>query len=142
LKPNLTITRTVESSLGVFIRTSLKTIYAENGFYKSVARQVVGGLCASFLLAVLVIFFARDAPEPPAKHVESLDLLQIIWIVKNHPELFQEIGEVDVPSIEKLRTAGMVPTILGAWVDRKEETGHDLEIISLQSRRWSHSSDQ
>ncbi|KAJ7186538.1 hypothetical protein C8R46DRAFT_1206535 [Mycena filopes] len=75
----------------------------------------VAGLVASVLLALLAlpsIFFARNKNIP----IDGAGVLEAIWMYRNHPELEVLLPQVEHPSTERLREAGMVRTrLVGRW---------------------------
>ncbi|KAJ7156389.1 hypothetical protein C8R46DRAFT_1356047 [Mycena filopes] len=68
---------------------------------------IIAGLVASILLALLAlpsIFFNRDNEIP----VDGTGVLQAIWMYRNHPELEVLLPQVEHPTTEQLREAGMM----------------------------------
>ncbi|KAJ7229942.1 hypothetical protein GGX14DRAFT_581646 [Mycena pura] len=65
------------------------------------------GLAGSILLLVLIgwISTGTNSSNPPLAH---LGLLQIIWIFEHHPELHKIVEQVDDPTDDNLRSAGLV----------------------------------
>ena len=43
----------------------------------------------------------------PVDEIDSFGLLQVIWVIQRHPDLQTIIGNVQTPSEENLREAGM-----------------------------------
>lgn len=86
---------------------------------------VVVGLFASLSLLFAFLIITRGPLKQSSGPISSLDLLQIIWISQQHPELFQNIADVRFPSTENLRVAGMIPTRM----DTRHRNAHsDLEL--------------
>ncbi|KAI0949037.1 hypothetical protein AcW1_008750 [Taiwanofungus camphoratus] len=54
---------------------------------------------------VLSIVLTRGVSEHGA--LQALGLLQFIWLVRDHPALQDLIAQVEEPTMENLRTAGM-----------------------------------
>ncbi|KAJ7192332.1 hypothetical protein GGX14DRAFT_595899 [Mycena pura] len=71
------------------------------------------GLAGSILLLVLIgwISIGTNNSNPP---LARLGLLQIIWIFEHHPELHEILEQVDDPTDDNLRSAGMVNVCLAA----------------------------
>ncbi|KAJ6521157.1 hypothetical protein DFH09DRAFT_1331352 [Mycena vulgaris] len=78
------------------------------------------GLCASISLALLSILFCRDQSGPHTG-ITGFGLLHIIWLFRNHPEPDGILPEVETPSDDSLRAAGMVPVKL---IDSVASGGH------------------
>ena len=70
------------------------------------------GLVVSFLLMILNALLVRPRTTRTVGAVDVLDtlgVLQILWLVRGHPEVLRIIGRVENPNEDELRTAGMVP---------------------------------
>ncbi|KAJ7023517.1 hypothetical protein C8F04DRAFT_180802 [Mycena alexandri] len=72
---------------------------------------IIAGLVASILLALLAlpsIYSGRDRDIP----IDGTGILHAIWMYRNHPELDVLLPQVDDPTNDNLRQAGMVRTRL------------------------------
>ncbi|KAJ7192333.1 hypothetical protein GGX14DRAFT_595902 [Mycena pura] len=79
------------------------------------------GLAGSILLLVLIgwISIGTNNSNPP---LARLGLLQIIWIFEHHPELHEILEQVDDPTDDNLRSAGMVNVCLAdAFVSEERD---------------------
>ncbi|KAK0444997.1 uncharacterized protein EV420DRAFT_1572881 [Desarmillaria tabescens] len=65
------------------------------------------GQVASILLFILV-WCLIGRPVRSDSGIETVGLLQIVWFIHQRPELQRIIADVDRPTIENLRKAGMV----------------------------------
>ncbi|KAJ7164193.1 hypothetical protein C8R46DRAFT_1352016 [Mycena filopes] len=68
---------------------------------------IVAGLVASILLAFLALpsILFSDAHDIP---IDGTGVLQAIWIFRNHPELAELLPQVEHPTTDQLRGAGMI----------------------------------
>jgi len=71
------------------------------------ASKITVGLGTSILVLVLAIALVGNL-EGEAEAVDSTGILQIIWLIRDHPDLQRLIGQVKRPSANDLREAGMV----------------------------------
>ncbi|KAJ6481908.1 hypothetical protein C8R45DRAFT_1076052 [Mycena sanguinolenta] len=65
------------------------------------------GLAASILLLILVLLFSRDFGGS-YPYLTSLGFLQIIWVFEHHPEIPDILEQVEDPTDDNLRAAGLV----------------------------------
>ncbi|KAJ6469325.1 hypothetical protein C8R45DRAFT_1078664 [Mycena sanguinolenta] len=86
---------------------------------------VSAGLTASIMLTLLSLKYLilrvgdeKDAQDPP---INGTSLLHAIWLYRNHPELEMLLEQVEHPTDENLRDAGMVRTQLVGPCLRKVE---------------------
>jgi hypothetical protein len=82
--------------------------------------QISVGLAASIALLLLSLpssLFAvqRDSDLP----IDGTGILHTIWLYRNHPELETLLEQVDHPTEENLRDAGMVQTRLVGGPQRR-----------------------
>ena len=94
--------------------------------------QVLIGLAGSIILLVLIgwISFGTNSSNPP---LARLGLLQIIWVFEHHPELLEIVEQVDDPTDNNLRSAGLVNVCL-ADAFPSEERDHHTFVTLL----WQH----
>ncbi|KAJ7510553.1 hypothetical protein B0H11DRAFT_2183421 [Mycena galericulata] len=73
--------------------------------------DVAAGLTASIILLFLSLFFGgpKNDTELP---ITELGVLHTIWLYRNHPELKTLLSQVEHPTTESLRKAGLVLTRL------------------------------
>ncbi|KAJ7436170.1 hypothetical protein B0H11DRAFT_1936991 [Mycena galericulata] len=73
--------------------------------------DVAAGLIASIILLFLSLPFGglQNDTELP---ITELGVLHTIWLYRNHPELESLLLQVEHPTTQKLREAGLVPTRL------------------------------
>jgi hypothetical protein len=78
------------------------------------------GLAASIALLLLSLpsslFAAKDNSALP---IDGTGILHAIWLYRNHPELETLLEQVDHPTEENLRDAGMVQTRLVGGPQRR-----------------------
>ncbi|KAJ7217259.1 hypothetical protein GGX14DRAFT_541785 [Mycena pura] len=84
------------------------------------------GLAGSIILLVLIGWICigtklTNSSNPP---LTRLGILQIIWIFEHHPELHEILEQVDDPTDDNLRSAGLVNVCLA---DAFSSTGHGGE---------------
>ncbi|KAJ6516974.1 hypothetical protein DFH09DRAFT_1195779 [Mycena vulgaris] len=81
------------------------------------------GLAASTALALLSAFYFRPLRAPSGSSAVVTDdtgILHAIWLYRNHPELETLLQQVEHPTSENLRRAGMIrTTLLAASVDQQ-----------------------
>ncbi|KAF8186112.1 hypothetical protein K438DRAFT_1836054 [Mycena galopus ATCC 62051] len=65
------------------------------------------GLGASILLLILVFVFSMGH-RSPIPYLNSMGFLQTIWVFEHHPELSDILEQVEAPTDDNLREAGMV----------------------------------
>jgi hypothetical protein len=84
--------------------------------------QVSAGLAASLILTMLALASLRGQNEDDGLPLNGTGILHTIWLYRNHPELETLLEQVEHPTDENLRAAGMVKTkLLGERV-RKDES--------------------
>jgi len=64
------------------------------------------GLGTSIILLVLAIVLVGNL-EGEAEAVDSTGILQLVWLLRDRPDLLKLIGQVEKPSATELRAAGM-----------------------------------
>ncbi|KAJ6537821.1 hypothetical protein B0H19DRAFT_1382511 [Mycena capillaripes] len=81
------------------------------------------GLGASVFALLLSLRFmpGNDVPRTP---LTRMGILEVIWLFRNHPWLAEELEQVDEPTNEALRTAGMIKVQLGA----NEAGGMEMQV--------------
>lgn len=67
----------------------------------------MGGLVASLALLALAVPLIRN-PSGEDSRVTTGGMLQVIWLLRTHPEIQKIVCAVEDPSDKNLRTAGMV----------------------------------
>ncbi|KAJ7488819.1 hypothetical protein FB451DRAFT_678936 [Mycena latifolia] len=80
------------------------------------------GLGASIILFALGIKFwhIRGHLEP---RLEGIGLLHIMWLTQKHPEVLDQLKQVDEPTDNNLRTVGMIKVqLLGVQVELQDTT--------------------
>ncbi|KAJ7167907.1 hypothetical protein C8R46DRAFT_1350814 [Mycena filopes] len=75
---------------------------------------IVGGLVASVALTLLslpssIVFHKRVEAQEDYIPVDGTGLLHVIWLYRNHPEIEAQLEQVEHPTDENLRRAGMIP---------------------------------
>jgi hypothetical protein len=82
-----------------------------NGPYAS---QVAAGLAVSISLTLLSLpsIFHRDTKDNQDIPIDGTGMLHAIWLYRNHPKLETLLEQVDHPTDDNLRAAGMVRTRL------------------------------
>ncbi|KAJ7751372.1 hypothetical protein B0H16DRAFT_1724104 [Mycena metata] len=70
------------------------------------------GLVASICLTILSLYFCRDQNGSQTMSFGGSGFLQAIWLFRSHPDLETAIPNVENPTENNLRTAGMVPVKL------------------------------
>ncbi|KAJ7842487.1 hypothetical protein B0H13DRAFT_2365201 [Mycena leptocephala] len=86
---------------------------------------VSAGLVVSILLMAVYLPLLRGSEFDNDLPIEGTGILHIIWLYRNHPALDRMLEQVEHPTDENLRAAGMVRTrLLGDVVrdEKKEET--------------------
>jgi hypothetical protein len=84
------------------------------------------GLAASLLLCILSLCLVP--PSRDLRHWSALDgagFLQAIWLYQHHPQLDKLLHQVDDPTEENLRRAGMVRVRLADAGMLEETDGTD-----------------
>ncbi|KAK0477627.1 hypothetical protein IW261DRAFT_1420912 [Armillaria novae-zelandiae] len=74
------------------------------------------GQVASILLFILV-WHLIGRPVRSDSGIDTVCLLQIVWFMRARPELGRIVADVDSPSVERLRKAGMMNTTLDGMGD-------------------------
>ncbi|KAJ7613452.1 hypothetical protein FB45DRAFT_1036388 [Roridomyces roridus] len=95
--------------------------------------SIVECLVASLVLLGLSSRFSRPDQRDTCAAKIGLDVLQIIWLYRDHPEINARLEQVQVPTDENLRQAGMfqVQLIDGAAYMRDVSDSEEVcEIIS------------
>ncbi|KAJ3718048.1 hypothetical protein DFJ43DRAFT_1098865 [Lentinula guzmanii] len=59
------------------------------------------------IVVVLLLLATPSLLDNSSLKIDSIGILQMIWLANNHPELQQSITELDDPSTDELRKAGM-----------------------------------
>ncbi|KAJ7309215.1 hypothetical protein DFH08DRAFT_944299 [Mycena albidolilacea] len=88
---------------------TLSTIDQAHGF------QVSAGLAASVILTMLAsasLLSQQGQNEDDDLPLDGTGILHAIWLYRNHPELERLLEQVEHPTDENLRAAGMVETRL------------------------------
>ncbi|KAF7364609.1 hypothetical protein MVEN_00330100 [Mycena venus] len=77
---------------------------------------IASGLAVSIALMLLSLPYSRYRviKEPNDVKIDGTGLLHAIWLYRNHPELERLLEQVEYPTDESLREAGMVRTRLAA----------------------------
>ncbi|KAJ7023755.1 hypothetical protein C8F04DRAFT_1271103 [Mycena alexandri] len=70
------------------------------------------GLVAAICLTVLSLSFCRNQNDSQTMSFAGSGFLQAIWLFRSHPDLETAIPNVENPTENNLRTAGMVPVKL------------------------------
>ncbi|KAJ7907416.1 hypothetical protein B0H13DRAFT_1879675 [Mycena leptocephala] len=83
---------------------------------------VSAGLAASVILMMLALASLRGQNEDDDLPLNGTGILHAIWLYRNHPELEKLLEQVEHPTDENLRAAGMVETKLVGKRDRKDES--------------------
>ncbi|KAJ7818542.1 hypothetical protein B0H14DRAFT_1371797 [Mycena olivaceomarginata] len=83
---------------------------------------VSAGLAASVILTMLALASLRGRNEDDDLPVDGTGILHAIWLYRNHPELEILLEQVEHPTDENLRAAGMVKTRLVGKRVRKDES--------------------
>lgn len=84
--------------------------------------QVVLGLAASIALACISLRYSLYHGIPPHFEDPAIDgagILPAIWLYRNQPELARLLGQVEHPTDQNLRQAGMVGTIFGGQLQKR-----------------------
>ncbi|KAJ7226844.1 hypothetical protein GGX14DRAFT_417477 [Mycena pura] len=84
-------------------------------------------LSASLAASVILMMLAMATLRSPSEDDLPLDgtgILHAIWLYRNHPDLEARLEQVEHPTDENLRAAGMVKTRLMGKRVRKDELGH------------------
>ncbi|KAJ7721331.1 hypothetical protein B0H14DRAFT_3170330 [Mycena olivaceomarginata] len=82
---------------------------------------VSAGLAASLILTMLALASLRGQNEDDGLPLNGTGILHTIWLYRNHPELETLLEQVEHPTDENLRAAGMVKTkLLGERVHKDE----------------------
>ncbi|KZT65395.1 hypothetical protein DAEQUDRAFT_526772 [Daedalea quercina L-15889] len=69
--------------------------------------QVSIGLGASVAMSIIAIHIALSTKRRQPI-VDEFDPMQLVWVVGTNPSLTRQIAEVEVPSSDHLRRAGLV----------------------------------
>lgn len=70
--------------------------------------QVISGLATSVVLFAMMMLILRASHQIRADELDSVGLLQAIWLLQRHPEAQRTITEVKVLTESNLRRAGMI----------------------------------
>ncbi|KAJ7496874.1 hypothetical protein FB451DRAFT_1386225 [Mycena latifolia] len=119
-RPTFVALHEVENALSSLVTSFLWTEIRLN--LSIVAVSVV--LVASIVLTVLAlpfIIFQPDANGEANVSIGGTGVLHSIWLYRNHPELQTLLPQVDDPTDENLRRAGMVRTSAAGSLRRRKE---------------------
>ncbi|KAJ7105177.1 hypothetical protein C8R44DRAFT_942960 [Mycena epipterygia] len=83
-----------------------------NETYVEVRLEVSAGLSASIALMFLSLLFQRGSKDDQILPIDGTGILHVIWLYRNHPELEILLDQVENPTDDNLRAAGMVRTRL------------------------------
>jgi hypothetical protein len=72
------------------------------------------GLGTSVVLTALALFLTGGKKKEFHGPISSLGVLQTAWLLNQLPDVAQIVADVDVPTLENLRAAGMVRIELGS----------------------------
>ncbi|KAF7349857.1 hypothetical protein MVEN_01286200 [Mycena venus] len=82
---------------------------------------VSAGLAASLTLMMLAFASLRDQNGDDNLPLDGTGILHAIWLYRNHPELETQLEQVECPTDENLRAAGMVKiSLVGERVHKDE----------------------
>ncbi|KAJ4472931.1 hypothetical protein C8J55DRAFT_144411 [Lentinula edodes] len=107
---NLKFANRISSSEGIstsktFIQNSNTMKFPEQVLVFAINRiQLFGVFAIAIVLLLLVIPSLLDNNS---LKIDSIGILQMIWLANDHPELQQSISALDDPSTEELRNEGM-----------------------------------
>ena len=102
---------------------------------------IIGGLTASVTLLVLaialigspVLFREADREEHVSSlAMESVGLLQLLWLFGKSNDVQERVAEVEIPSMQNLRGAGMISVRLDMLRQRaipKVEDESEQEVL-------------
>ncbi|KAJ7226849.1 hypothetical protein GGX14DRAFT_417491 [Mycena pura] len=86
--------------------------------------ELSASLAASVILMMLAMASLRSPNEDDDLPLDGTGILHAIWLYRNHPELEARLEQVEHPTDENLRAAGMVKTRLVGKRVRKDELGY------------------
>ncbi|KAJ7916653.1 hypothetical protein B0H13DRAFT_1870988 [Mycena leptocephala] len=95
--------------------------------------DIMGGLAASIILlylSVQFLCFAKAKQGPLAAEVDGVDMLQTIWLYRDHSELAACLKQVEYPTDLNLRQAGMVRIKLIATTSEMRKNSEAIEVES------------
>ncbi|KAF8142807.1 hypothetical protein K438DRAFT_1946148 [Mycena galopus ATCC 62051] len=95
--------------------------------------SIMGGLAASIILLYLsaqFLCFAKAKQGPLAAEVDGVDMLQTIWLYRDHSELAAYLKQVEYPTDLNLRQAGMVRIKLIATTSEMRKDSEAVEVES------------
>ncbi|KAF8158650.1 hypothetical protein K438DRAFT_1942608 [Mycena galopus ATCC 62051] len=98
--------------------------------------SIMGGLAASIILLYLsaqFLCFAKAKQGPLAAEVDGVDMLQTIWLYRDHSELAAYLKQVEYPTDLNLRQAGMVRIKLIATTSEMRKDSEAVEVESEDS---------
>jgi hypothetical protein len=103
-------------------------IYFQRHLAHPYTLQAVAGLAVSVMLALLSLASTishRDTKNDPDISIDGTGILHTIWLYRNHAELETLLEQVEHPTDNNLRKAGMVRTSLGGGgLYRRKEVNH------------------
>ncbi|KAJ6467400.1 hypothetical protein C8R45DRAFT_938739 [Mycena sanguinolenta] len=102
--------------------------------YLAIEFQVSAGLVVSMVLMAVALSLFRSSEFDKDLPVDGAGILHTIWLYRNHPRLQQILEQVEHPSDENLRAAGMVQTRLVAEGVDDEKTSQFIENAQHTSR--------
>jgi hypothetical protein len=86
----------------------------------------VTGLATSVILTALALFLMRGKSKGSHGPVSTLGVLQTIWLLNRYPDVSQTVASVEVPTLDNLRAAGMVPIQLDSFRQRRKLSADGL----------------
>ncbi|KAJ7907392.1 hypothetical protein B0H13DRAFT_2332428 [Mycena leptocephala] len=92
------------------------------------ASQVSAGLAISIVLMLLALpslLFHQDSTDDNMS-VDGTGILHVIWLYRNHPELAVLLEQVEHPTNDNLRSAGLVQTRLVGECVQKERSNESI----------------
>ncbi|KAF7375774.1 hypothetical protein MSAN_00467100 [Mycena sanguinolenta] len=90
---------------------------------------ISGGLVVSVVLMVVSLPLLRGRGSSKHPPIDSTGMLHAIWLYRNHPDLQQMMEQVEHPTDENLRAAGMISTRLVGHGAHDEDLSTELESL-------------
>lgn len=87
------------------------------------------GLGTSAVLLALAVLLVR-APDGHDAAINTVGVLQLLWLVNGRPSLREQVSQVDEPTIDNLRAAGMFEVRVAS--EMKGDDG-SYKLVRLES---------
>jgi hypothetical protein len=97
--------------------------------------QLAVGLSTSVLLLILSLRLS-GRPGYSSGAVDSIGVLQLIWLLRGNSEIQERVAKVEEPSVDNLRAAGMFAVSL---IDEHQISKGPYDLVGLMVGMNEHS---